>query len=1332
MAEVVPFQVVRSDVDPESDGGGLSGQPAFSSVLTVMAETVEHPANLDQSRALPTVSRDETHTTQWPSRSSSRGSDESSSSSSFVGDSFGASSGLIFSMSQKPTTPPQAIWSRVSSPSHTLFFKDGKKNLSSFPFWSLTSMSSSAPTSSSVPSSLLSLFYLSSSTEWINKAVSSQGQGTVSSPASQTETAALSSAGPQGWMDSLTTAKPTSLTVPDLHAFTQEMQNTTSKPANFLNEANTKKHSEMTTHALYSLAEKIPVKFINATSRYMSSGAKISTNILYSDPNNGVNFSDNSPTQIQSKSLNSVSGNNLESTYSFLFNQESQAVQRQQGTSQIPTSVLLSARAKGYSLSSHVTQQMLQRTAYIQTEEKTAADRNNLAHKSSAANSSVTPTMAFTPRRLFFRASSSDQTLLSQTVPDERRRIPSSTESSEHASNPGDLLMALGPRLPAININHNQGEIPGAEFRSASTQAYLENSLPLTQLRPESGSILHLSTEAEVPLSRSDSDLLKNVQKYVTEADRVKDATHRSQTTLNIIFTPNGRKKSASGPTEFSKFLTYKNERQSSSHRPQPSYLPLSHSNHDPTEDPVNIFVSKEVTPLSSLERPLQTQSFFSVLNSFPTPALPFENSVELAGSTAETFAPIKSQGIAEFQTNPRNSITSNVLHGDEPSAHFHQNAERSYISPFFRGNGKSSAIYKTSHLLEQLTTRLPAFMTSENLFVLNNVSESSDKKSFPKSPPPEAFDGALELVGRLSHKGYGTFSPLAESENILTPKTNFSSLGLITSVRSDNSNSFSGRQTAVSSAVTSSFSDGQNSVQTSSAIFSSFGTKLMTLYTKRKATRPMPLQSSALKSENASSAFDRAKSNLPADGSSYEHQRLEDRQEHNVDILNSDDSTSVTSDPAYPTHPAVGEDPYITYVKGSSEYLEGSTDLPPAYLKSAVDASSLPEVNSNTAATPAWGSDVSLPLSFIITDSETSSSQTNSFALAYKSEHRGPVVALQSPASVSDSAVTPLDFTTAQKGSVSQTAVSSSLLQSSLPSLSFSSFSSSFPQFSSLFMKPIPPLSHSDKLPVRATVHPVSSVSVESTFSLPSPNSTSSLGFDHSQEVTGMFLLTEPEIDELTTETSKSAVFTFPKDKEASLKPSQSDRVILSADPIEGTSQVSPVTPQQVTTTASEKLTTTTLASTTTPTTTSTPSVKVTTHSVSTTTPQPTPVTRRTTTTTTTIRTYTSRRTFTSPIQRPSPPRGVTTIFTSPFTTTTEPPPPQCNITERLWVKTGQQTFYSNFQKFSFYIKFFCLFLIHFVLFSCFNLCEEEPAGQHPETEPAKRTKSRAQKSSE
>ncbi|MEQ2197448.1 hypothetical protein XENOCAPTIV_029664 [Xenoophorus captivus] len=161
-----------------------------------------------------------------------------------------------------------------------------------------------------------------------------------------------------------------------------------------------------------------------------------------------------------------------------------------------------------------------------------------------------------------------------------------------------------------------------------------------------------------------------------------------------------------------------------------------------------------------------------------------------------------------------------------------------------------------------------------------------------------------------------------------------------------------------------------------------------------------------------------------------------------------------------------------------------------------------------------------------------------------------------------------------------------------------------------------------------------------------------------------------KPEMNDLTTGTSKSVLSTFPKEKEASLSSSQLDRIILSAGPIENTSQVSLLTPQHNTTTASVKLTTTTVSSTTkTPTTTtSTLSLRVTTHSTTTTTPQPQPVTRGTTKT---IRTYTSRRP--SHNQKASSPRDITSVFVSPFTTTTEAPQPQCNITERLWVKTGK-----------------------------------------------------------
>lgn len=120
----------------------------------------------------------------------------------------------------------------------------------------------------------------------------------------------------------------------------------------------------------------------------------------------------------------------------------------------------------------------------------------------------------------------------------------------------------------------------------------------------------------------------------------------------------------------------------------------------------------------------------------------------------------------------------------------------------------------------------------------------------------------------------------------------------------------------AAPSAVTTSFSDGQNSVETASAIFS-FGTKLMALYTKWKATKPVLVQSSAFKSRSASSSFDSAKSNLAADGSSYEHQKLEDRQEHNVHLLNLDDSTAVTSSLFAQCLTFVGY-PFSTYVKGN------------------------------------------------------------------------------------------------------------------------------------------------------------------------------------------------------------------------------------------------------------------------------------------------------------------------------------------------------------------------------------------------------------------------------
>ncbi|XP_058485078.1 UPF0606 protein KIAA1549L isoform X2 [Solea solea] len=172
-----------------------------------------------------------------------------------------------------------------------------------------------------------------------------------------------------------------------------------------------------------------------------------------------------------------------------------------------------------------------------------------------------------------------------------------------------------------------------------------------------------------------------------------------------------------------------------------------------------------------------------------------------------------------------------------------------------------------------------------------------------------------------------------------------------------------------------------------------------------------------------------------------------------------------------------------------------------------------------------------------------------------------------------------------------------------------------------------------------------------------------------------------EAGTDKLNTGTSRAVALPFLKEKEVHLSPSQSARTTLSAGPSERTSQVPPLRPD--TTTASVKLASTSVASTATTknTTTSMPSLNVTTgstQSTTATTQPPAPVTRRvitttttTTTTTTNIRTQTSRRAFTPLIFRTSPPRAATTAFISPFTTTTEAPPQQCNITERLWVKT-------------------------------------------------------------
>ncbi|KAM9817174.1 UPF0606 protein KIAA1549L [Neosynchiropus ocellatus] len=156
-------------------------------------------------------------------------------------------------------------------------------------------------------------------------------------------------------------------------------------------------------------------------------------------------------------------------------------------------------------------------------------------------------------------------------------------------------------------------------------------------------------------------------------------------------------------------------------------------------------------------------------------------------------------------------------------------------------------------------------------------------------------------------------------------------------------------------------------------------------------------------------------------------------------------------------------------------------------------------------------------------------------------------------------------------------------------------------------------------------------------------------------------------EQGELTTRTTRTIPLRLPKEKGSSLTPSLSAGATLSEAPTERTSQVSALTPYEDTTATSVMVTGTTVAPTTKTTNPSTgmPSLRATpetTRATTTTTTQPLPFTRRVTTT---------RRTFTPHIPRTISPRIGTTIFISPFTTTTESPPQQCNITERMWLRT-------------------------------------------------------------
>lgn len=97
---------------------------------------------------------------------------------------------------------------------------------------------------------------------------------------------------------------------------------------------------------------------------------------------------------MQKHGVNFALTDDLEISTSFPSNQERQAVQTQQEDSQNPTSALLSALPNGYSASSHVTQQVLNRTPYGERKDKTAVDTQTSVDKC-VGHSMVSPLSSY-------------------------------------------------------------------------------------------------------------------------------------------------------------------------------------------------------------------------------------------------------------------------------------------------------------------------------------------------------------------------------------------------------------------------------------------------------------------------------------------------------------------------------------------------------------------------------------------------------------------------------------------------------------------------------------------------------------------------------------------------------------------------------------------------------------------------------------------------------------------------------------------------------------------------------------------------------------------------
>lgn len=1236
----MPFSVVHSDGDSESEGEALSGQPAFSSVLTVMAGTVKRPVSLDQSRTLPTVTSDETHTTQWPSHSFSEGS-EMSASSSYVGDRIlAASSGLAHSTFHQHHTPTQAVTmsSDVARPSHVSLVDASSFSSSLSSSLLSSSLSPSAPSVSSVLPSSVSLFSLSASTEWIKKAASSQVKRLASTAAPRTG-ATLSPAGSRGWTGSVMLAQPPTLSATRLPAVTQGLRSTTIEPF----QSKTSTDGSNIKSSFHSLVDKIGeasgtsantgiVKTQTITSAY--------TSFYMSYRGHGLLELLHGPTQTHDPGTDSVSVNNPETSILSPPSQDSQAVQRLQVDSPALTSARQPAHLKGSSVSSRVTQQILNPTAYVEQEDKTAIDRQAFVHKFTGD-----PIMSPLTSHVVNPAASPAITLRSTgsfiTVPGKTSFFESAVtmltpiHSSEHASNPDDLLMAAGhgsPRVPAINMNYNQGAMAGAELKPISTQDRQNNSLSLTQSRPESTSSAPLGwiTRSDTASSASDA------RSPHFPTNRVVNTEGTFKWKTPAVFSSNTTIMYRSGSAlvvRSANDVTYKTRL---SHTPTHFLLPSFVSRSPNRSD-----IDDNTGTSANSELHFSDQSPSSLSSQITPPTRPFLLITFNTTSPNTSQQTVKSGGAGHVVHTGEGS----TLPPPSPAGSVHTDTVKSSVSAPLNGHEETTPFNKKRVPSGQITTRFPSFITAKNVFLFSKSVDVSTNVS-----PTEAPRLSGEVTLEPPKIQYEESAPRTESS---------SSQGPISSVSSDKSTFYLGGQTSnpfiASSAAATSSTNRQNSNETLGAIFS-FGTKLMAPYTKLKSSKHVPFQSGAFQSENASTGFDRAHSSSPADGPSYKHPKLGNEHNHNVLILNLTDPTAVTSDP-YSLYPA-GDLKSFTYVRGTSKSQEQSLTVSPANLTSSVAVS---VQRGATAVITAAASETFQPLPRVTT---LTSPQTASVAPVYNSNpaladtlsnstaHSGAASRVKgfpsheqlmpsSPVTLSPSSSNPLSL------SVSAHLVSSSVSTEANHTRMYLGTSSS------------------------------SSSSSSSSFSSSSPSLKASTDSDHwKQHTDTSVVLTEAWTDELSAGTARADALTFPKEKEASLVPSELGRVMFSAGPTERTSQVPPLSPRQDTTTASVKLTTATIDSTTK---TKNPAINMpslrataaSTPPTTATTPQPSTVTRRTTTTTT-IRAQTSRRTFSPPAPRTSPPRAATTNFISPFTTTTEAPLQQCNITERLWVKTG------------------------------------------------------------